>query len=105
MWKFRNFLGSTHAIRFVPAHESYFAGKLEDFEYPEEAIKAYNEALRALAKELNVPVVDVHAAYPAYAARHNTTVAEMLPDGMHPGELGHQLIAELLVPVIRDALR
>ncbi|HND52168.1 MAG TPA: GDSL-type esterase/lipase family protein, partial [Pirellulaceae bacterium] len=75
----------------------------DGFEKP--TLVAYNEALRALAKELNVPVVDVHAAYPAYAARHNTTIAEMLPDGMHPGDLGHQLIAELLVPVIRDALR
>ena len=29
----------------------------------------------------------------------------MLTDGMHPAELGHLLVAELLFPVIRDSLR
>jgi lysophospholipase L1-like esterase len=33
------------------------------------------------------------------------TVEAMLTDGMHPGDLGHQLVAELLVPAIRDAVR
>lgn len=65
----------------------------------------YNKAVRALAKELDVPLVDVHAAYPAFAAKHKTTVDQMLLDGMHPGDSGHELVAELLVPVIRDLLR
>jgi lysophospholipase L1-like esterase len=65
----------------------------------------YNAALREFAKELNVPLVDVHAAYAAFAAKNNTTIDAMLTDGMHPGELGHRLVAELLVPAIRDLLR
>lgn len=68
-------------------------------------LRAYNEAVRALAKELDVPLVDVHAAYPAFAAKHKTTIDQMLLDGMHPGDPGHELVAELLVPVIRDLLR
>ncbi|MFA6564101.1 MAG: GDSL-type esterase/lipase family protein [Verrucomicrobiia bacterium] len=68
-------------------------------------LRAYNEAIRALAKELDVPLVDVHAAYPAFAAKHKTTIDQMLLDGMHPGDSGHELVAELLVPVIRDLLR
>ena len=28
----------------------------------------------------------------------------MLSDGMHPGDLGHELVAELLVPAIRSVL-
>jgi lysophospholipase L1-like esterase len=68
-------------------------------------LRAYNEAVRALAKELDVPLVDVHAAYPAFAAKHKTTVDQMLLDGMHPGDSGHELVAELLVPVIRNLLR
>lgn len=66
---------------------------------------SYNDAVRKLAAELQVPLVDVHAAYPAFAAKHRTTITEMLPDGMHPGDLGHQLVAELLVTAIRDAVR
>ncbi len=65
----------------------------------------YNDALRKLATELKVPLVDVHAAYSAFADKNKTTIDAMLTDGMHPGELGHQLVAELLVPAIRDAVR
>jgi lysophospholipase L1-like esterase len=68
-------------------------------------LRAYNEAVRALAKELDVPLVDVHAAYPGFAVKHKTTVDQMLLDGMHPGDTGHELVAELLVPAIRDLLR
>jgi lysophospholipase L1-like esterase len=65
----------------------------------------YNDALRTLATELKVPLVDVHTAYPAFAEKHKTTIDAMLTDGMHPGDLGHQLVAELLAPAIRDAVR
>ena len=65
----------------------------------------YNEAIRRLAAELKVPLVDVHAAYPDFAAKHHTTIDAMLLDGMHPGDLGHQLVAELLLPVIREVVR
>lgn len=65
----------------------------------------YNDALRKLAAELKVPLVDVHAAYPAFASKHKATIDAMLTDGMHPGDLGHELVAELLVPAIRDAVR
>ena len=75
----------------------------DGFESP--TLLAYNDALRALAKELNVPLVDVHAAYPAFAAKKKTFITDMLPDGMHPGDLGHELVAELLLPVIRSQLR
>jgi lysophospholipase L1-like esterase len=66
---------------------------------------AYNKAIRALTKELDVPLVDVRAAYPDFAAKHKLTIDEMLLDGMHPGDSGHELVAELLVPVIRSLLR
>lgn len=68
-------------------------------------LAGYNAALRKLALELNVPLVDVRAAYPDFAAKHKTTIDGLLPDGMHPNDLGHQLVSELLVPAIRDAVR
>lgn len=66
---------------------------------------AYNDALRALAKELDVQLIDVHAAYPSFAAKKKATIAGMLSDGMHPGDLGHELVAELLLPAIRAAVQ
>ena len=68
-------------------------------------LAGYNEALRKLATELKVPLVDVRAAYPEFAAKHQTTIEGMLLDGMHPNDLGQQLVAELLVPAIRGVLR
>ncbi|OYW76370.1 MAG: hypothetical protein B7Z37_09100 [Verrucomicrobia bacterium 12-59-8] len=65
----------------------------------------YNDALRELAAELKVPLVDVRAAYPDFAAQHQTTIDGLLLDGMHPNDLGQQLVAELLVPAIRAAVR
>ncbi len=68
-------------------------------------LAVYNDALRALASELKAPLVDVRAAYPAFAARHGTTVDGLLLDGVHPNDLGHQLVAELLAPPLLEMLR
>ncbi|WP_395749545.1 GDSL-type esterase/lipase family protein [Prosthecobacter sp.] len=68
-------------------------------------LAGYNDALRKLAAELKVPLVDVRAAYPQFATQHQTTVDGMLLDGMHPNDLGQQLVAELLLPAIRAAMR
>jgi lysophospholipase L1-like esterase len=68
-------------------------------------LAGYNKALRKLAAELKVSLVDVRAAYPEFAAKHQTTIEGMLLDGMHPNDLGQQLVAELLVPTIRAELR
>jgi sialidase-1 len=68
-------------------------------------LAGYNDALRKLAAELKVTLVDVRAAYPEFAAKHQTTIEGMLLDGMHPNDLGQQLVAELLVPAIRGVLR
>jgi lysophospholipase L1-like esterase len=75
----------------------------DGFESP--TLLAYNQAIRVLAKDLNVHLIDVHAAYPAFAAKKKTFITDMLPDGMHPGDLGHELVAELLLLAIRAALR
>jgi lysophospholipase L1-like esterase len=68
-------------------------------------LRPYVVALRQLATELKLPLVDVYAAYPAFAAQHQTSMDTLLLDGMHPNDLGHQLVAEQLLPVIQDALR
>ena len=68
-------------------------------------LAGYNDALRKLAAELKVPLVDVRAAYPEFATKHQTTIDGMLLDGMHPNDLGQQLVAELLMPAIRAAVR
>jgi sialidase-1 len=68
-------------------------------------LSKYNDVVRRVAKELNLALVDVRAAYADFAAKHGTTIDELLLDGMHPGDKGHELVTELLVPVVRDQLR
>lgn len=68
-------------------------------------LAGYNDAVRRLATELDLPLVDVRAAYPAFAKTHDTTVSGLLLDGIHPNDLGQQLVSELLVPVVKKALR
>lgn len=100
---------TTNPLRWTPKLKEMY-GKppynpdAEDgFDSPK--LAGYNEALRQLAAEMHVPLVDVRAAYPAFAAKHKITVDGMLLDGMHPNDLGHQLVGELLIPVIQDAVR
>jgi lysophospholipase L1-like esterase len=68
-------------------------------------LRPYVVALRHLATELKLPLVDIHAAYPAFAIQHQISMDALLLDGMHPNDLGHQLVAERLLPVIQNALR
>ena len=68
-------------------------------------LAGYNDALRELAKELEVPIVDVRTAYAGFAAGKGTTVNGLLLDGMHPNDLGHELVAEMLLPAIRNVVR
>ncbi|MEO6784502.1 MAG: GDSL-type esterase/lipase family protein, partial [Chthoniobacteraceae bacterium] len=105
----RVILMTTNPIRWTPRLKElygkppYDADKEDGFDSAH--LAAYNEALRKLAAELSLPLVDVRAAYPAFAEKHRTTIAGLLLDGMHPNDLGHQLVSELLVPAIRNAVR
>ncbi len=100
---------TTNPLRWTPrlrglyGRPPYHPESMDGFDVP--FLAEYNNALRKLAKEMNARVVDVRAAYPGFAEKHHVTIDALLTDGMHPGDLGHQLVAELLLPAIRDALR
>ncbi len=59
----------------------------------------YAQAVRDIAQEKGVPLVDTYA----YFDSHPETV-DMVPDGIHPNPEGHRVIADLLTPVVFDAL-
>lgn len=105
----RVILMTTNPLRWSPRMRELYGRppynpEAEDgFEAP--FLLRYNEAVRSLARKLALPLVDVHAAYPAFAKKHQTDVAGLLPDGIHPGDLGHQLVAGLLLPVLLEQLR
>lgn len=102
-------LMTTNPLRWTPRLKEtygkppYHPDAEDGFESP--LLASYNDLVRKLAKELNIPLVDVRAEYPGFAAEKKTTVDKLLLDGMHPNDLGHELVARLLVPVIRAQAR
>jgi len=87
----------TSKLRDLYGKPPYRPDEPDGFDAP--VLASYNEAVRRLAAELAVPLVDVHAAFTAQNAD------KLLLDGMHPNDAGHQLIAELLAPILREQLR
>lgn len=87
----------TPRLRDLYGKPPYRPEDADGFDSP--VLAHYNEAVRKLAKELAIPLVDVHAAM------SKKNVDRLLLDGMHPNDDGHRIVAELLVPVIREQLR
>ncbi len=87
----------TSKLRELYGRPPYRPQDADGFDAP--VLSHYNEIVRRLAKELAVPLVDVHHAFTA------KNVDKLLLDGMHPNDEGHRIIAELLLPVIREQVR
>ncbi len=75
-------------------------------------LKQYAQAVRRIAADERVLLVDVDAAFREAAARDAAgqrdtddalRTSGLLPDGMHPGNPGHELIAELIIDTLVDA--
>jgi lysophospholipase L1-like esterase len=62
----------------------------------------YVKITRAVAKELKVPLVDHHAHW---SRQPPATLQKWVTDPWHPNPAGHRAMADLLVPVVRDALK
>jgi len=64
-----------------------------------------NRIIRELAQQNTVPVVDVQVLFQQYGARRQRYYnVDLIHDDCHPTPLGHQLIAEALVPLLRQAV-
>jgi len=63
----------------------------------------YVEAVRQVAAERGVKLIDVWAAYHDYDGIEGQSMDGLLLDGMHPNEAGHRLVAERLIAAIRPA--
>ena len=60
----------------------------------------YCRAVRAVAREEGVPLVDVFKAFLEYDRGEGQSVDDLLLDGMHPNDEGHRIVAELLAAEI-----
>jgi lysophospholipase L1-like esterase len=86
----------TPKLRELYGRPPYRPDEADGFDAP--LLARYNEVVRRLATELAVPLVDVHQAF------LSTGPDKLLLDGMHPNDPGHELITQLLVPILREQL-
>lgn len=87
----------TSKLRELYGKPPYRPDDADGFDAP--VLASYNQVVRKIAQELAVPLVDVHAAF------LERVPDNLLLDGMHPNDEGHRIIAERLVPVVREHLR
>lgn len=96
-------LMTTNPIRWTPKLKELYGKLPYDPERPDgfdaPLLSRYNASARRVAKEAEVPLVDVHAEF------LRGDVDALLLDGMHPGDAGHAIVAALLTPVIREQLQ
>ncbi len=60
-------------------------------------LRDYVATVREIAKKESVELVDVFAAFEAHDADPKHKAGSLTPDGMHPGNPGHRIIADLLI--------
>ena len=73
---------------------------LENHPFPERLKKSYNEILFRIATEYKERIVDLYRAF----RDHPRGPDNLFTDACHPSQLGHKLIAQLLMPPILQIL-
>jgi acyl-CoA thioesterase-1 len=73
-------------------------------EDPNVRLEKYVEACRAVAKDKKVKLVD-HYAHWQKAEADGTKIREWTTDGCHPNPRGHRELADLIRPVLKEALK
>lgn len=63
-------------------------------------LRPFAQEMRQVASELGVPLLDVMAAFDD--AWRKDPGRELLSDGVHPNQAGHQLVTDLLLAFLRD---
>jgi len=64
-------------------------------------LKEYAERCRQVAARQGVPLADSFRAFQEYGEVEGQAVDDLLLDGMHPNDLGHEIEADLLLEQIR----
>jgi len=100
-------LMTPNALRWIPRIKELYGKPPYDADDPDGFnlfLKAYAETVRQIAKEEHVPLVDVYAAFEKYAKQKDQTAQDLLLDGIHPNTKGQRMVADLLMPKIKQVV-
>ena len=68
-------------------------------------LKDYSQAVRRVAKDQQVPLVDTYRLFTEYSAAPGHNLNDLMLDGMHPADLGHAIIADHLMARLKELER
>ncbi|MEZ0275743.1 MAG: exo-alpha-sialidase, partial [Roseimicrobium sp.] len=86
-------------LRWTPKLKEMYGKPPYDPENPEGfngLLVKYSDAAATVARKMEVPFIDVQKAYRDHAQKNGIEIEKLLPDGMHPGDDGHGIVASLL---------
>lgn len=86
--KIRN-VGARPLLCTPPAANSFFALYLEHYN---ETLAGLAEAVKEVAREQKLPVIDLFSAFRPFAEQASPSPV-LIPDGVHPNEAGHLVLA------------
>jgi lysophospholipase L1-like esterase len=66
-------------------------------------LKEYAQAVRRVAESNDVPLVDTYRLFQAYAAEPGHALNDLMSDGMHPNDAGHDIIADQVALLLASA--
>lgn len=72
-----------------------------EYYYTNAKTKAHEEAMREVAEEAKAAFVPVFDEF----KKHTDNDEDLLQDGLHPNDKGHQLIADIVLPRLEECLR
>ena len=79
------------------------SSKLEQFRH--ERLKLYKDAVIKLAKSEHVELINSWKVFGKFARKDPAGMEGLLPDGTHPMDTGHKLIADEIVEIIKKRNR
>ena len=65
------------------------------------ALPPFVEAVRQVAGEFKFPLLDMYRDYPVNL-RDVETMKKYMPDGLHPSDLGHAVLADMLIDYLKE---
>ncbi|SDL63697.1 Lysophospholipase L1 [Daejeonella rubra] len=79
------------------------SSKLDQFRH--ERLKLYKDAVIKLARSENVELINSWKLFHHFAKKSPEGMEGLLPDGTHPMDTGHKLIAEKIIKIIKKKSR
>lgn len=89
-----NQLRWTEALLALYGKPPYQPNEQKGFDF---ILQDYAAAVRKVAREKHVELIDIHTLYDEWETRTNRTCHELLLDGIHPNTSGHCMVARELI--------